>query len=163
MRAPPRVPPRALAQESFGPLHESDRYRSRFAFGEDRFTVDLGRDPEYVGKRLGELVTTGFVDPLQTRVARIRLLAYNDALAMLVAVTIQTELSPTGVLTHSQSGQSMPAQEYMPHSMLSQLLIEGILVIWTLGQVRLSPLAFSPPPSHLSPSHLHYLMSRRVS
>ena len=80
-------------------------------------------------------MNTQFVDALHTRVARLRLLAYNDALAMLVAVTITTELSPTGVVSHRQSAQSIPAQEYMPHTLISQLVVEGILVLWTTGQL----------------------------
>ena len=125
----------ACVQRPYGPFEDPRRYTSNYVFGEDRYSVDLGRDPQFFQKRLEELVGTGFINPLKTRTVRIRFLAYNDALAMLCMVAIEADLSPTGVIRTRTSTSSFPAQEYMQHSYVQQLTIEGILVVWTTAQL----------------------------
>ena len=102
---------------------------------ESRYMVDLGRDPGRVQKRVEELVSSGFINPLKTRTVRIRLLAYNDALAMFCALVVEATLSPTGVLETAFQTASFPVQEYMVHSMQTQVVVELILVSWTSAQL----------------------------
>lgn len=96
--------------------------------------MDLGRDPGFAIRRMEEMITTGFIDEMATRMLRVKLVTYNSALTMLCLISVDVDLGPTGVLTPKAWTFSMPVQEYMPNTMIRKIFFELILVTWTLFQ-----------------------------
>ena len=83
---------------------------------------------------LRELLHDNFIDEVLTRVVRLRVLTYNDALPMLCALSIEASLSPTGVITPNFQARAFPVQEYLPRSVFV-IAFEIIFLIWTLVQL----------------------------
>lgn len=126
-----------LPQRSFGPNWDDERYGAEYRYGEYRYHVDIeiGSNQEFAAKRLQELMDTGFVDELRSRIVRLKLLTYNSALTMFCSLSMEASLSPTGVLRTGYKTSSFPAQEYMPHTVEYRLVLEGLLVVWTFAQL----------------------------
>jgi len=127
----------SATDEPYGPWWDPQRFRplgERAIKGaEKRFAFDI-----VVGKTgllgFNELLADGFLDESLTRVVRVRLLTYNNALPMLCALSIQASLSSTGVLEPSFSARAIPVQEYLPRS-LFVLAFEVIFLLWTAAQI----------------------------
>lgn len=80
---------------AFGPEYDASRYASQSMMGENRFIVDLGRDPKFAAIRLNELITSDFLSK-NTRELKMSLLLYNNAFPMFCATSITVELLRTG-------------------------------------------------------------------
>jgi len=121
-------------QKPFGPQYDDERYTAQWVYEEWRYIIDLSRDPAFAKKRLKEMITSGFVDPVSTRTARIKMLLYNNALPMFCTLSIEGSLSATGVMRPSFNTASFPIQEYMSHNYIFQLGVEFLFLLWTLQQ-----------------------------
>ena len=97
--------------------------------------MDVSNNPENAARRLYELIDTGFISPFKTRVVRVKMFFYSNTLAILCSMSVSAYLSPTGVLTTEARASSFPVQEYMPADIVRKLVIEGLLVLWTLGHL----------------------------
>ena len=126
--------PATASVAPYGPWYDPTRYTSIHVGEEDRYIIDLTRDPEYAARRLREAIESGFVDIRSTRKVRLRMLLYNNALPMLCNLVIEASLSPTGVLRPVFRSKSYAVQEYMTHNMNSIMALEIIFLAWTLLQ-----------------------------
>ena len=120
----------------FGPWHDPQRFNARMEFGEYRYYVDLVREAEFARLQVQDLSNANFVDPLRTRTVRLKLLLYNNGLPMLCSMSIEAELSVTGVMRTRVNTYSFAVQEYLPHSYIYVITLEVIFICWTLFQVR---------------------------
>ena len=109
--------PETIDRASFGPWWDATRYQR--LPGKNRFAYDIV--PSKQGRHgLREMLNDGFIDETLTRVVRLRLLTYNNALPMLCALSIEASLSSTGVLeprfnVRARSlSRSTPTSHFLP-------------------------------------------------
>ena len=88
----------ALTDEPYGPWWDPARWTAQRQKGEERFFVDLGRDPEFARRRVRELRRDGFIDE-NTRKIVLSATVYNNALPMLCFTRVTVRIKPTGIVT----------------------------------------------------------------
>jgi hypothetical protein len=72
----------------------------------------------------------GFIDPVRTRIVRVRLTTYNGALPMFCSLVIEATLSPTGILRPLFYATAFPVQEYTKGSRFV-LILDLTFLVWT--------------------------------
>ena len=72
----------------------------------------------------------GFIDPVRTRIVRVRLTTYNGALPMFCSLVIEATLSPTGILRPLFYLTAFPVQEYTMGSKFV-LILDLTFLVWT--------------------------------
>ena len=105
-----------------------------------RYTVDLGKDPVHARKRLQELQSDEFLG-LNTRRATISFTVFNNALPMFCFMRLVFDVSPTGQFSSDFVVEAMNVQEYIADTFALQMLLETVLLMWTILQVHAPYLA----------------------
>ena len=114
----------------FGPWYDPERFKSRVApGGEIVYVLDAGIT-DLATKRVGDAIDVGFIDPVRTRIVRVRLTTYNGALPMFCSLVIEATLSPTGILRPLFYATAFPVQEYTKGSRFV-LFLDLTFLVWT--------------------------------
>ena len=114
----------------FGPWYDPKRFKSRVApGGEIVYVLDTGIT-DLATKRVRDAIDVGFIDPVRTRIVRVRLTTYNGALPMFCSLVIEATLSPTGILRPLFYATAFPVQEYTMGSRFV-LILDLTFLVWT--------------------------------
>jgi len=95
-----------IATEPFGPEYDSEVFSSTEIQGQPRYVIDLGRDRDFALERLKALRDMNYLS-MSTRMIKLTLLVYNNALPMFCTVRVIGQMEPTGLMTITTSTRSV--------------------------------------------------------